>query len=524
MINENFNHQKRLVLIFLVALFLLSFLYRLYGLSKNNPPFWVDEFSSANQGKIFLKYGLSAFTNPHIYIEHYNITTHLLIALSYKLFGVNEFAARFPMVIIGSLVPVIVFVLARYLTNVPTAVSASLLAAFSYFEITWSRQARGYIIVQFLILMSFFLYLKLIEINKPNLILSFAFLLTIFLGTITHPLYYIFLICIFFHFLFMSHKRLIDLLKKPWFYLIIFTLIFTVYKIGFITAFIRILTSKTFLTNNFWYYHPFLWREYGLITFLAILGFLFIIFKKGKVFLPILIYLVLHLIFITSIFKPYVSRYVLPIFPFLLIGASYTIWQLLQNLPSRNDRIKMVVLILLTLFIIANGHKFVNKPKKYYSLNHDFREIANINYHQIYEVIKNKGELEKGQTVVIDTWWDRAGWYLNEDFKNVIAFRWFNEEGYVNGLPKKTTFIINEKGEKILKGTALRLVLEVKDLKKYMNQYQIGFLFIDDSSLPQDIKQFAEKNLKKELYLDHYASDDNPYSIWPATLYSWGIN
>ena len=183
----------------------------------------------------------------------------------------------------------------------------------------------------------------------------------------------------------------------------------------------------------------------------------------------------------------------------------------------------MVISILLTLFIIANGYKFVNKPKKYYSLNHDFREIANIDYHQIYAVIKNRGELQKGQTVVIDTWWDRTHWYLGDEFENIVAFRWYNTEGYVNGLSKKTFFVVNNKGEKFLTGTNLRLVLEISDLQRFMKKYPKGFLFIDDSSLPEDVRNYAEKNLKKELYLDHYPLDENPYSIWPATLYSWGV-
>jgi len=129
-----------------------SFSYRLYGLTTHNPPFWVDEFASANQGKLFLKYGLSAFNNPNIYIENYNITTHLLIAVFYKLFGINEFSARLPLVFIGSIIPIIVYFLTKKIFDLQTAISASLLTVFSYFEIVWSRQARSYITLQFLTL------------------------------------------------------------------------------------------------------------------------------------------------------------------------------------------------------------------------------------------------------------------------------------------------------------------------------------------------------------------------------------
>jgi len=519
----NLNLKKSSVLIFLLVLFVFSFSYRLYGLTTHNPPFWVDEFASANQGKLFLKYGLSAFNNPNIYIENYNITTHLLIAVFYKLFGINEFSARLPLVFIGSIIPIIVYFLTKKIFDLQTAISASLLTVFSYFEIVWSRQARSYITLQFLTLTTLYLYLKFNSSKKLNKSLTAILLILFFLGIITHPLYYILLLTLFCHFILRNFKLFLSFLKSLWFYIIFFVFFFIIFKIGFFRGFINMFSYKTFLTNNLWYYHSFLWREYGLITFLGGLGLLSVFITKRKIITPIILYIIFHLFFILFIFKPYISRYLLPIFPLFLMGMSYTLTYLVQNLPIRNDRLKLVISVLLTLFIIVNGYKFVNKPKKYYSLNHDFREIANIDYHQVYAVIKNRGELQKGQTLVIDTWWDRVRWYLGDNFENIVAFRWYKEEGYVNGLSKKTPFITNGREEKILSGTNLRLVLEVSDLVRYMNKYPKGFLFIDDSSLPEDVKNYAEKRLKKELYLDHYPLDENPYSIWPATLYSWGV-
>src|SRR3989338_612147 len=132
------NQKNMFIGILLLALFAVAFFYRINGLTANNPPFWVDEFSSANQAKFFLTHGLGAFSLPNTYIEHYNITTLLLMALSYKLFGVNEFAARFPSVLIGSLIPVVVFIISQQLFKFGTAISATLLTIFSYFQIVWS--------------------------------------------------------------------------------------------------------------------------------------------------------------------------------------------------------------------------------------------------------------------------------------------------------------------------------------------------------------------------------------------------
>ena len=166
------DKKKKLIAVFIFAIFLVSFFYRVYGLTDKNPPFWVDEFSSANQGKFFLWQRFAAFLNPNIVLEHYNITTHLLITLL--------------------------------------------------------------------------------------------------------------------------------------FYLLFFFLTFVVYRISFIKGLISMLSYKTFLVNNLWYYHSFLWREYGLITFLGITGVMVGLSKKKKPFLLIIIFLISQLLFLSFIFKPYV--------------------------------------------------------------------------------------------------------------------------------------------------------------------------------------------------------------------------
>ena len=145
-------------------------------------------------------------------------------------------------------------------------------------------------------------------------------------------------------------------------------------------------------------------------------------------------------------------------------------------------------------------------------------------YSFIVDKKATKGEIKKGRTAVIDTWPDRVRWYLGNNFKNLYYFKWQNEPGIVSGHVKITEFFSNQDGEKFTKGKeSVKYIGELSDLLKTMKKYTKGFIFIDDSSLQRDVIDYAEKNLKKELYLDHYPLDDNPYSIWPATLYSWGI-
>lgn len=519
-----FLKSKYLLYIFLIFVFGVALFYRINGLSKNNPPFWVDEFASANQGQLYLKYGLDIFQAKNIVVEKYNITTHLLIALSYKFFGINEFAARLPSIIIGSFIPLAIFLLARKLFNLPTAISASLLITFSYLEILWSRQARGYIILQFLTLMAFYFYLKSIERNKHKIINSVLLTLIVFLGIITHQLFFLVIFSLIFHFLLFHFEETIQLIRKPLFItmLILFALI------AFKLNFAKILAGfgdNSYISNNLWYYHSFLWREYGLVTFLALMGILVGIFDKRKLVILFVLYLGILSFFLSFVLKPYASKYILSIFPILFLFMAYSLSIISSSIFKNNKSILASSFpVLMTIFILLNGYKFVNKPQKYYSLNRDFREIANIDYNEFYSIIKKGANLYGQNTIIIDPWWDRAYWYLGNRFKdNIVSLRWYNDKSQTRGLSRYTPYYNGKKEEKYLLNSNLRLVLEKKDLIMLMKEYPRGFLFIDDVTLPKDVQDFAKKNLKKELYLDHYPLDDNPYSIWPATLYSWSI-
>jgi len=516
------NKKKLWVFLFVIAIFVASLFFRLRGLISINPPFWVDEIFTASQANVILKYGLNVFNNSKVYFEYHNISSHFLVALFFKIFGQKEWAARLPFVIIGSLVPVAAFVFSRFIFNLPTSIISSLLISFSYIEIVWSRQARGYVLQQLLVLAAFYLYFKIISYKKNPVwrYLLFAFILI--LGILTHTMFYLVIISLLIHYLIFNFSKIILMFKSAYLYIFLLLGVVLIYFSGIGNVVLNFYNAKTFFTNNLWYYHSFLWREYGLILFLAIIGLLIGFKNKFKETALIFIYLIFHLLFLSFIFKPYVSRYLLPIFPLLFILTGYA----LSNIQKLfYDRHQIIIAFFISLFFIANGYKFVNKPKQYYSVNHDFREIANIDYHQLYQQVKEKISKTKQPVAIIETLPDRAQWYLGYAYEPLYLFRWTDEEGLVNGLQKKTVFFYNDAGEKtVTPNSSLRIIGNLSDLKKAINKYSKGFIFIDDASLPKDVIDYAEKNLKKELYLDHYYLDDNPYSIWPATLYSWGIN
>lgn len=509
--------------IFFIGIFIVALLYRSPNLQT---PFWVDEFSTARNALLYQRFGLAVFSQHDELFEHHNVTEHALVSLFFQLFGKTETAARLPSVIIGSFVPVAVFLLSRLLYDRQTALAATLLTMFSYFQITWSRQARSYMLLQLLILLSLWTYHRLVKHFELKKLVLLTILMM--LGVVTHTTYWIVVAGILLHAVYLGfHWHLFSLLTLRRFW-----------KIGFFFGFLFIVlicfngASRTILydlilsvkthPNNLWYYHSFLWREQTLISFLAGLGVLINFFQYKKGTFLLVVPTGLFLVFVSFVFGPYVSRYILPIYPLVLILAGFTLATVSQSIAPKKATL---VVLLIAFFIIANGDTFVLKPKAYYSVNHDMREIALLDYDQVYSIIKQKVMSSSQPVAIVDTWPDRARWYLGYENPNMFYFHWENEQGTVNGLAKTTAVtVIN--GEKVLPNfinPAIRFVGSIEDFQKVMHQYRQGFIWIDDSSLPADVAQYAEENLQVEIQLDHYPLDDNPYSIWPGTLYSWGF-
>ncbi|MEO8581127.1 MAG: glycosyltransferase family 39 protein [Patescibacteria group bacterium] len=515
-----------------ILIFSISLLFRF---QKIHVPFWVDEFSTANQAALLQKYSWKLFTQKDRYIEARSLSTTSIVAGSFLIFGKSEESARLPIEIIGSLIPFLVFYLSKILVPERKVVrfSATLLSITSYFLITWSRQARGYALQEFLLLLTvigYFLFFNHSNIRKKIFWLVMSGL-SIILGLLTHPSFLIVPMCLFTHLVLVHKEQLLKFPKKRWLTSITAAIIGLVGIFFFKTGLLEQIVTQCLslvthgLSNNIWYYHSFLWREYGLVTLLGIIGLLYLVinnFKKGILLTGIL---VSYLIFVCFLFPAVDSRYILPIFPYLLVGMAISLDLLIQSVftkVNKKSSEKQLLISVLsgccTILVILNGHKFDIKPNSFYSVNHDFREIALIDYDQVYSVIKQKGDLASGKTAVIDTWPDRLEWYLGLDFEPNYVLRWEDA-----GFMKQTPFRLQSNGDKVLVGRSqTKLIATQQDLLKVLSLYPKGFIWIDDTSLPAEVIDYARTHFRQELYLDHYPLDDNPYSVWPGTLYSWG--
>jgi len=160
------SKKKLTITLFIVILGLASFL-RLWHLNQTPPGVWYDEAynsldalkaSENNDYKIFYP---ENYGREGLYIN--------ILALSFKVFGVNNFALRFPSALFGILTIIGFYLLLRKLKLYHTTV---LLAVFalttSFYHLNFSRIAFRAIMVPFLLVWSFYFFFKALGNTKRD--------------------------------------------------------------------------------------------------------------------------------------------------------------------------------------------------------------------------------------------------------------------------------------------------------------------------------------------------------------------
>ncbi len=158
--------RKATIFLFVVIVVLASFL-RLWHLNETPPGVWYDEAYNAldalqasenNDYKIFYP---ENYGREGLYIN--------VLALSFKFFGVNNFALRFPSALFGILTIIGFYLLLRKLKLYHTTVLLAVFAlATSFYHINFSRIAFRAIMVSFLLIWSFYFFFKAISSLKKK--------------------------------------------------------------------------------------------------------------------------------------------------------------------------------------------------------------------------------------------------------------------------------------------------------------------------------------------------------------------
>jgi len=475
---------------------------------ERNYSLWVDEASTARFARGIIETGIPKISLTG-YQENSYFVTHYLTALSFMFFGQNEFAARLPEIVFGTFLILVIYYVGKKIFNNYIGLGASLLATFSYIQIAWSRQARGYAILELFFLLSLY-FLYLFSKTKKLFHLSF-FGVFLLLSIWTHTLGLMIIPIAFFYLLIKGDLSKAFANKIFLFSSLIFiavVLYFTNFEFALKWIFTTKLTEVLKGENFLFYYHSLFWRQYGLMSFLTFLGLVdFWLSKKRAEFLFFFLSFGTYL-FLASFFLivPF-EKYVLPLFPLLFLISSYALFQIANLLSKTKVRFNLIFCLFLA-FILLNGNKFSLKPRQFYTLNYDMKEIPEMDYKGLYKIVEAKIENKDIKEIaIIEIDQDIPAWYLGE--------------GSINFVPR------NNVAKNVIKNqnTGAIYIHDFEEFKDVYQSFKYGFIVLIEHNFrfyPQGIVDFARNNLFLEKR-EEYAWFSPNWNRWPIELYSWGF-
>ncbi len=483
----------------------------------------------------------------------YQWLLYWLTAASMKIFGVNEFAARFPTVIFGILTIGAVYLLGKELFGKKPALLAAFFIAFLKIEILWSRQVRPYQALQFFYLLGAYFVLQITNksqkkitnrnmrlrreicsLRKRNILYGskaktiksqisnsklqnpkklrkqeiknwIGFLGCGGLASLFHGLG---LVIFFNGFLYLLVTNL-KFLKRKWLRVAPIALLFLGFGYAFKIQLVSVF-SQIGKVNNLFYYRVFLTHNYLPLTFLAGLGGLFLLKKRAYKKLLLLIIFLGGQMFIASFLlgQPFI-RYLYPVFPFIILLATYGFFagvkmigeiRGIREIGKRKTRLVITVLAL-TGLIFSLRNKLSLLPTPIYSLNEDMQEIPEVDWQKIYKLVSLK--LKKNpKAILITNWNDLPIWYLGEGRLDYLVRTNNGKSDPVSGA----------------------MIIHYDNFVNLINEKPKGLVVLDswDDRVPDGVREYCRDNLKKELEVDRLYQKQPRY--WPVNVYSWGID
>lgn len=168
-----FSPAIHLVPLILAVLTLWGGYLRFFSLGEQS--LWIDEGFSIMHAKGILEHGYPLLPDGSIGWSYAPV--HYLIAAGMALFGDIHFGARFFPALLGTaLIPLFFYFNWRLTASRVQALMATVLLAFSTYEIAWSRQARMYIFLQFFTVASFHAFNRFVDTRRVSFLMASAFL------------------------------------------------------------------------------------------------------------------------------------------------------------------------------------------------------------------------------------------------------------------------------------------------------------------------------------------------------------
>ncbi len=161
--------KKYFFLITIIFIFLLSIITRLWNLEQTPPGIWYDE---AYNGLDAIK-AMETSDYKIFYPENYGREGLYInaLAVSFKIFGINSFALRFPSALFGILTVLGFYFLLKKLSLSRISISLGIFTlTTSFYHLNFSRIAFRAIMVPFLLTWSFYFFIKGFNIIQKHFI------------------------------------------------------------------------------------------------------------------------------------------------------------------------------------------------------------------------------------------------------------------------------------------------------------------------------------------------------------------
>ena len=498
------------IIIFLIA---VGLSLRIDNLGMQS--FWLDEAISSIAAMAFLEKGSPILQSGLLYDR--GILNTFLIASSFKIFGVNEFAARLPSVLFGTLTILLVYIIGSKWRNQRVGIIAAFLVAFSVWEIAWSREARMYQQLQFFYILSLYLFYGFIQ-NKT--LKNVALLFFSVLGAIMSHVFGYALIVVFLGYLAVSalkERNSLERIGKRTVALIL--LIFGAslalsYYIGVIQSVLR---------TDINYYNTYIGifkRDLGIFLFLAVPGGTVLVnrdWRKGLLLIAALIIPLYFIFFHVLLLGTRYLYFVVPIL-FILIGyfldfvvdclgysfsgirdylmrkkvfqvdaeknAYVNIIRKLQdffNSESSCRIIANIIVIILLVLAMYFSPAFTFSPKEKYDLG---ANAPQSNFRDAYMYVK---ENMHPNDAIVSAWTPPSQFYLGKS-DYWLAFN-------VVGTGSKTFLMENSSREIYTNATA---IFDVDVLRKVVEEHERGWVIVDGVAwrkLRPSLREFFGENL-----------------------------
>ncbi|HEY4497677.1 MAG TPA: glycosyltransferase family 39 protein [Candidatus Paceibacterota bacterium] len=371
--NTNTESRAQVIHILLGAMVLIGLFFRLVDLGAQS--LWIDEGFSINAAQAIIAHGYPMLDSGKIYtsspLNAYGIAGAIQV-LGFDPF--NPWTARLPSAVFGiGVIALMYFFALRIFQNKYFALLAATLIAFSYWEIDWSRQARGYIELQFFMLLALWQFWKWLEYYTLKNLAASA--LAYAAAYASHGIAVIFAPA--FAVTFLAHYILNPQQKIKAYQLVIGT--GSIALLGAIIIAPKLWGSTLYDFSAS--YIRFLFGDLRIITLVGIVGIILGIFDK-KHFWPV-IFLAIFLLFPLVVVMFYASttqlRYLFPMFPFLTILALYAIsratdlvFNMLRFNEARNSSNTLFVWsIIVVVAMLMFWGQLVFRPQNFYQSEFD---------------------------------------------------------------------------------------------------------------------------------------------------------